>query len=138
MSDKSLLQDFSELVAADVLGVSKTEVSAAVEAKSGLVRFDPISFLAFIEAIMAMISKLMENCPQNDADVRESVKRPNIRQRVAVRVAVQRDCECYGEAGWRRRGGVIARSLIHQGGQQSDETIDTIIADCRNNTLGVR
>jgi len=138
MSEKSLLQDFSEHVAANVLGVTKAEVSAAVEAKAGLVGFDPITFLAFIEALMSMVSKLMENCPQNDAQVRDSVKRPNIRQRVAVRVAVQNDCQWYGETGWRRRGGVIATSLIELGGQQDDETIDAIVADCRSNSFGVK
>lgn len=138
MSEKTLLQDFAELVVSRVLGVTKTEVSGAVESQSGLVGFDPISFLAFIEAIMAMISKLMENCPQHDVGVRDSVKRPNIRQRVAVRVAVQNDCQWYGEVGWRRRGGVIARALIELGGQQTDETIDVIVVDCRSNALGGR
>jgi len=136
MSDVSLLQDFSESVAADVLDVSKSDVSSAIVGGTGLVGFDPIAFLAFLEAIMSMISKLIENCPQPPTALRESIKRPNIRQRVAVRVAVSNECDCSGQPGLRRRSGRLAGSLIRLGGQQDDATIDAIVADCRSNILG--
>lgn len=132
MDELTPLQDFTELVAAELLGLTKADVHEALVTRQSIAGFDPISFLAFIQAIMSMIMELINNCPQrNDRLVREAVKDSTIWQQVQLLHIVQRHANDRKAFRWRRRCREITDTLVRLGTQQSDEAIDGIIAQIR-------
>jgi len=129
---KTKVQEFAELVAADVLGVPYADLSTAMAAGSGQVAgIDIVTITALIELIMNMVMEIIENCPNNDKAVREAVKSPTIWQRARVRRMVKDNCDCCAVARWRTECGRIADAMISLAAKSDDATIDQAIDQVR-------
>lgn len=74
----SALEKHCSQVAADSLGLD-----APPEEKSG-------SFIDTLTAIMAIVQQVMELCPQSAKTKAEGLRKPTVRQKVAVLIATQR------------------------------------------------
>lgn len=131
----TVLEDFSEGVTAAVIGVSKDDVRKGIVSGKPIVGIDPFAIMALIEAIMAAISGLMDNCPQNDVALREAIKKPTLWQRVrAGNYIRQRVDNCCGTR-WSRRSSDVVREVFSQAAEASDDTIDRAIDQVRNSSF---
>ena len=131
----TVLEDFSEGVTASVIGVSKEDVRQGIVSGKPIVGIDIISIMALIEAIMAAISGLIDNCPQNDVAVREAIKKPTLWQRVRAGNYIRRRVEdCCGTR-WGRRTSNVVSEVLAQAAASSDETIDQAIDQVRNSSF---
>lgn len=131
----TVLEDFSEGVTAAVIGVSKEDVRQGIVSGKPIVGIDIISIMALIEAIMAAISGLIDNCPQNDVAVREAIKKPTLWQRVRAGNFIRRRVEdCCGTR-WGRRTSDVVREVLSQAAAASDDTIDQAIDQVRNSSF---
>ena len=84
---------------------------------------------------MAAISGLMDNCPQNDVALRESIKTPTLWQRVRAGNYIRRRVEdCCGTR-WNRRSSDVVREVFSQAAEASDDTIDQAIDQVRNSSF---
>lgn len=124
MPERTVLQDFAELVAADVAGVPKSEVCAGVDAGA-------VEWVILVELIMGFITQMLEQCQQNKASLRESVKNPTRWQRVRAHSVVKANCdECSGFR-WRQRARQMTDALLTLAAQQEDTVIDQVIDQVR-------
>lgn len=131
----TVLEDFSEGVTASVIGVPKDALKNGIVTGKPVAGIDIISIMALIEAIMAAISGLMDNCPQNDVALREAIKKPTLWQRVRAGNYIRRRVEdCCGTR-WGRRTSNVVSEVLAQAAASSDETIDQAIDQVRNSSF---
>lgn len=131
----TVLQNFSEGVVASVVGVTKQQLRDGIVSGKPVVGIDPISFVALIEAIAAAIASIIGNCPQNDAAVRESIKKPSWWQRVRTQRIVRDHVEDCAGFRWRRQSTRVVEEVLAQAAAASDAEIDAAIDQVRNTSF---
>lgn len=131
----TVLEDFSEGVTASVIGVPKEALKNGLVTGKPVAGIDIIAIMALIEAVMAAISKIIDNCPQNDAAVREAIKKPTLWQRVrGGRIIRDHVDDCSGFR-WRRQSTRVVEQVFEQAAAASDDTIDKAIDQVRNSSF---
>lgn len=131
----TVLQGFSEGVAAAVIGVPKKTVSDGIVSGKPVVGIDIIAIMALVEAIAAAISKIIDNCPQNEVAVREAIKSPTWWQRVrAQRIIRDHVDDCAGFR-WRRQSSRVVEEVFVHAASSSDDVIDSAIDQVRNTSF---
>ena len=139
----SALQLFTEEVVADLLGVEPPMITAAVQrfesgemqAGEEIVGIDIIAIIALIEMLMPLIMDLIDNCPANQARVRESIQSPRLMQRVRFRRMVNRAVR-QGAPRWRNESYEVAKIMLDRAASSDDATVDAVIDECRANQTG--
>lgn len=133
-----LLQAFAISVAASAIGASKKEVSDGIDDYDAgnppriISGYSAIGWAALIEAIMAAISGILDNCPQKNAELRASIRKPTRGQRVNTRREIRRNVDdCFG-FGWRRQADRVVNEVLDQAASASDDEIDAVIAEARS------
>jgi len=133
-----LLQAFAISVAASSIGAQKKEVSDGIDDYDAgnppriIAGYSAIGWIALIEAIMAALSGIFENCPQNNVELRESVKKPSRSQKVRAIRDIRRECDdCFGWR-WRRQSSRVVDEVFAQAAAASNDDIDAVIAEARS------
>lgn len=133
-----LLQAFAISVAASAIGASKKEVSDGIDDYDAgnppriIAGYSAIGWAALIEALMVALSGMFDNCPQNNVELRESVKKPSRNQKVRAIREIRRECDdCFGWK-WRRQSSRVVDEVFAQAAVASNDDIDAVIAEARS------
>jgi len=133
-----LLQAFAISVAASAIGASKKEVSDGIDDYDAgnppriIAGYSAIGWMELIEAVMAALSGIFDNCPQNNVELRESVKKPDRGQRILAKRQIRRECDdCFGWK-WRRQSSRVVDEVFAQAAVASNDDIDAVIAEARS------
>lgn len=136
-----LLQAFAISVAASAIGAQKQDVSDGIDDYEAgnppkmIVGYSAIAWMALLEALLAAFSGLIDNCPQNNVGVRESVKKPSRRQKVAAIREIRRNVDDCDGFRWRKQSERVIQSAFAQAATLTDDELDKIIAEARSNAF---
>lgn len=116
----SPLEKHAEAVARDVLPNEPTEGEL-----SG-------SFIDTLTAIMAIVSQIMEMCPQNANEKAAAIRKPNVRQKVAVFLATQRTARAFNLPP--SRSGDIYKYLVARGSMLTDAEAAELVTETEDSS----
>jgi len=136
-----ILQDFAISVAAGAIGAQKKDVSDGIDDYDAgnppriIAGYSAIGWAALIEAIMAAISGIMENCPQNNVEIRESIKNPSRGQKVKADRKIRNSVGGCAGFRWRRQASRVVDEVFTQAKTMSDKELDAAIAEACSETF---
>ena len=107
----SMLEKCAREVASDVVDVEDKGI-------------DPVTIITII---MAIIQAIIQACPKSGREVRQSFKRPTLRQRAFTLLEVRKTCECCGLS---RETFAINRSLLARASALTDPDAEALIKEC--------
>ena len=110
----SMLEKCARAIATDV-------TPGLQEGERGL---DPMTIITLI---MGVIQAIIQACPKAPKEIRESFKRPTLRQRTFALLEVRKSCECSGRL---RDAMAINRSLLARASSLPDPDADALIGEC--------
>lgn len=85
---------------------------------------DPVTIITLI---ISVIQAIIQACPKPTKDVRESFKRPSLRQRAFVLLEARRNCD-----GTIVNAIAVNRSLLARASALSDPDANALINECRS------
>ena len=124
MTERTVLQDFAEGIAANVTGVPKSTVSGHIDV-------GVVEWVVLIELIMSIISTLMAECQQSKSELMTSILYPNIWQRVRFRSLVRQECRSCSLPQWRSEANKVTDALLAAGKTEEETVVGQIIDQCR-------
>ena len=132
----SSIQSLAEGVVCGTLGVSRASLSDALKAAgegkgSRVVGIDITLIIMLIDAIVAAVMRIMDNCPAPEAKVIAAVKKPTLIQRARAKATIADYCDVCGGWFWRRRAFQIAERVCRDAAAMSDDALATAIAEVR-------
>ena len=124
---KSATQTFAEIVAADIMESSITDVHMALNGESTeSMKFDPTIIVVIVEAIMGIIAMIKDSCPNRRRRVIESAKGPNRLQRARFGAKVHRYLDNCCSPELLEYSGDIATAMIGEAAKATDNELGAI------------
>lgn len=88
-----------------------------------------IDFITIITVIMTVVQTILQNCPQSREGKKTGIKKPTLRQRVAVFKATKETCDCMGIG---RMAGSLQNAIITHGSNLADADVLAVIDETSN------
>ena len=89
-----------------------------------------IDFVTIFTLVISILQTIVENCPQPPTQMKDSFRRPTMRQKAALLKITKEHCDCCHVAGGSRTTGAMYNAILVRGSKLSDADADALIQEC--------
>lgn len=129
---KTALQQFSEEITADYLGVPANTVAeccSGEELTQGDLAIDISTITTFVEMIMTIVKTLQDNCNPSKAQLKAAAKAPTFIQRAGLRMITARVTRQVNEGQWSGDSWTISSHLLGKAARTEDAQLERIATE---------